>query len=294
MIFEADIIYGWFMNRSKPGSPKARSLAAELRKLRQDADVGVRELARRIGTSHGWVTRTESGSRSISVADVTSILAALEISSEDRERLVDMAREADQPDWLRPGIPGVREELVTLIEYERTATHFVEAAPLLIPGILQTADYARAIMSGLPAGEREAKVGMRAARRDVLTKVQAPVFEAFILEHVLRDSVCDASAHADQLRHLLKMAELPNVSIRALPKNLGWTHLHSGHFIHFEFGDAAPIVHLETLGSGVFLSSPGAISNYTDAMGSLRQAAMTEQETAEFITSIMERLEEST
>ncbi|NHD16660.1 MULTISPECIES: helix-turn-helix transcriptional regulator [unclassified Actinopolyspora] len=282
------------MNRSKPSSPKARSLAAELRKVRQDTDVGVRELARRIGTSHGWVTRTESGSRSISVDDVTSILAALEISSGERERLVDMAREADQPDWLRPGIPGVREELVTLIEYERTATHMIQGAPLLIPGILQTADYARAIMAGLPVGEREAKVGMRAARRDVLTKVQAPVFEAFILEHVLRDSVCDPAAHADQLRHLIKMSELPNVSIRALSKESGWTPLHSGHFIHFEFGDAAPIVHLETLGSGVFLSSPGAISSYAGAVGSLRQAAMTEQETIEFITSRLEQLEEET
>src|SRR5699024_2733367 len=152
--------------------------------VRQDVGVGVRELARRIGTSHGWVTRTEAGDRPISVDDVTSILAALGIASSERERLVEMAREVDEPNWLRPGIPGVREELVTLIEYERTANHIVEAAPLLIPGILQTSDYARAIMAGLPAGEREAKIGMRAGRRDVLTKSRAPAFETFILEHV--------------------------------------------------------------------------------------------------------------
>lgn len=255
------------MIQSKPGSPKARSLAAELRKVRQDSDVGVRELARRIGTSHGWITRTESGSRVITVDDVTSILAALEISSRERERLVEMARDADDPDWLRPGIPGVREELVTLIEYERTATHFVEAAPLLIPGILQTADYARAIMSGLPVGVREAKIGMRAGRRDVLTKSDAPSFEAFILEHVLDNAVCDDKAQIDQLRHLLNMNKLANVSIRVLSKDLGWTPLHSGHFIYFEFGTAAPIVHIETLGSGVFLSSPGVVTTYRDGVG---------------------------
>ncbi|SDP97090.1 Helix-turn-helix domain-containing protein [Actinopolyspora xinjiangensis] len=282
------------MAQSKPGSPKARSLAAELRKVRQDSEVGVRELARRIGTSHGWITRTESGSRVITVDDVTSILEALEITSRERERLVEMARDADEPDWLRPGIPGVREELVTLIEYERTATHTILGAPLLIPGILQTSDYARAIMSGLPTGEREAKIGMRAGRRDVLTKTNAPTFEAFILEHVLDSPVCDDSARLDQLRHLVKMNELSNVSIRVLPERLGWTPLHSGHFIYFEFGTAAPIVHLETLGSGVFLSSPGAVSTYRDGIGNLQQAAMTKEETTQIIATRIEQMEETT
>ncbi|GAB3544214.1 transcriptional regulator with XRE-family HTH domain [Actinopolyspora lacussalsi] len=282
------------MTQSRPGSPKARSLAAELRKVRQEAEIGVRELARRIGTSHGWITRTESGSRVITVDDVTSILEALEITSRERERLVEMARDADEPDWLRPGIPGVREELVTLIEYERTATHFVEAAPLLIPGILQTSDYARAIMSGLPTGEREAKIGMRAGRRDVLTKTNAPTFEAFVLEHVLDAPVCDDNARLDQLRHLVKMNELPNVSIRVLPEGLGWTPLHSGHFMYFEFGTAAPIVHLETLGSGVFLSSPGAVTTYRNGVDNLQQVAMTKENTTGVIATRIEQLEELT
>ncbi|MDR7301420.1 helix-turn-helix domain-containing protein [Haloactinomyces albus] len=282
------------MARSRPTGPKARSLAAELRKVRQDTGVGVRELARRIGTSHGWVTRTESGSRPITVDDVTSILVALEISSNERERLVAMAHEADDPNWLRPGIPGVREELVTLIEYERTATHMVEAAPLLIPGILQTADYARAIMAGLPTGEREAKIGMRAGRRDVLERQHAPAFETIILEHVLRDQVCAPGAQADQLRHLLKMSKLPNVMIRVIPSQRhGWTPLHSGHFIFFEFGTASPIVHLETLGSGIFLSSPAVVDTYSSAIGTLRQVAMNEEATTEFIATCIEQAEET-
>lgn len=145
-----------------------------------------------------------------------SILAALGIASSERERLVEMAREVDAPNWLRPGIPGVREELVTLIEYERTADHVVEAAPLLVPGILQASDYARAIMAGLPAGEREAKIGMRAGRRDVLTKSGAPAFETFILEHVLQGPVCAGAAQVDQLRHLLMMSELERLDPRGV------------------------------------------------------------------------------
>lgn len=283
------------MARSRPGSPKARALAAELRRLRQDTGVGVRELARRLDTSHGWVTRTEAGSRPITVEDVSAILVALEISSSERERLVEMAREADEPDWVRVGIPGVRDELVTLIEYERTATHFTEAAPLLVPGLLQTADYARAVMTGLPAAEREAKIGMRAGRRDVIAKKNGPKFEAIIAEHVLTAQVCSEDAQADQLRHIAKMAKQPNVTVRVISSDLRqWTPLHSGHFMFFEFPQAAPIVHLETLGSGVFLSSPTAIDTYAQAVGTLRQAAMTEEETAHFIANRVEQLEEST
>ncbi|MGI8309313.1 helix-turn-helix domain-containing protein [Saccharopolyspora hattusasensis] len=282
------------MARSTAGSPKARTLAAELRKLREDSKVGVRELARRIGKSHGWVNRTESGARSITVDDVTSILTGLEISSPERERLVEMARAVDEPNWLRPGIPGVREELVTLIEYERTATSIIEAAPLLIPGILQTTDYARAVMAGLPVSEREAKIGMRAARRDVLTRRTGPAFEALILEHVVLDPVCAPEHHGDQLRHLLRMGELPNVTIRVIPSHRhAWIPLYAGHFIMFEFGDASPIVHLETLASGVFLSSPGVVNTYAEALGTVRQAAMTAEETADFIATCIDKIEET-
>jgi hypothetical protein len=107
-------------------------------------------------------------------------------------------------------------------------------------------------MTGLPPGECEAKVGMRAARRDVLIRQQALEFEAIILEHVLLDPVCEPEFHDDQLRHLLRMSELPNVTIRVIPSGTHrWNPMHSGHFVLFEFGTAAPIVHLNARLRGV-------------------------------------------
>ncbi|MBB5067179.1 transcriptional regulator with XRE-family HTH domain [Saccharopolyspora gloriosae] len=252
----------------------------------------MRELARRIGVSHGWITRTEAGSRPITAEDVSSILSALEISSGERERLVEMAREADDPDWIRPGIPGVRDELVTLIEYERTATQITEVAPLLIPGLLQTSDYARAVMKDLPVGEREAKIGMRAGRRDLLDKRKGPKFEALIAEQALTDQVCGPEEQADQLRHLLNAAQKPNVSLHVLAAGLHrWTPMRGGHFMFFEFPQAAPIVHVEMFATGVFISRPATIKAYRDAVGTLRQEAMDEEQTADFISSQIERLE---
>lgn len=253
--------------------------------------MGVRELSRKLGTSHGWVTRTEAGTRSISVDDVAAVLVALGISSTERERIVAMAQDVDEPNWLRPGIPGAREELVTSIEYERTATHMVEVAPLLVPGLLQIADYTRAVMDDLPATEAETKIAMRASRRDVLTRRQAPGFEALISEQVLTDPLCDKEVQEDQLRHLIKMAGLPNVSIRVVPGGQRrWTPAHQGQCTMFEFGTASPIVHLENLASGVFLSSTSVVEKYSAEIDKLRAMAMRPAAASRFIAECIEAI----
>ncbi|WP_323055085.1 DUF5753 domain-containing protein [Saccharopolyspora sp. NFXS83] len=201
-----------------------------------------------------------------------------------------MAREADAPDWIRPGIPGVRDELVTLIEYERTATEIVEVAPLLIPGLLRTSDCSRAVMGDLPTGEREAKAGMRAV--SVICWTSATAFEAITAEQVLSDQVCGAEEQADQLRHLVKAAEKTTVSIRILAADLRrWTPMRGGHFMFFGFPQAAPIVHVEMPASGVFISRPSTIDAYRQAVGAQRRETMSEEQAVDLISSRIERLE---
>ncbi|QIZ36583.1 helix-turn-helix transcriptional regulator [Saccharopolyspora sp. ASAGF58] len=283
------------MARSKAGSPKARTLGAELRKAREGKGITVRELARRLGIGHAWVVRTEAGSRPTTAEDVTAILVALGVSGVERERLVELAREADGPDWLRAGIPGVHQELVTLIDYERTANAISEVAPLLVPGVLQTADYARAVMTGLPPGELETRVAMRATRRDFLSSRKAPAFEALIAECALTSPIVDAETMIDQYEHIEKVADLPNVTVRIIRSTPPrWTPAHEGRFIMFEFPQAPPLVHLEHLGSAAFLTSPNVIDTYSKALGTLRDVAMSPAESAEFIGACIERAKETT
>ncbi|MGI8308122.1 helix-turn-helix domain-containing protein [Saccharopolyspora hattusasensis] len=282
------------MTRSTSGSPKARTLGAELRRAREAAHVGVRELARRLQRAHAWVNRTESGVRAITPEDVTGIAVALGLSTSERERLVELAREDDGPNWLRAGIPGVHQELVTLIEYERTASKIVEAAPLLVPGLLQTSEYARAVMSGTPGPDMETRIAMRASRRDILVKRNPPAFEAILMERALADPIDDPEVMVDQLRHLQKVAELPNVTLRVIPSMLRqWTPVHSGQFMIFEFPKAAPIVHLEHLGSAAFLTAANVVDTYQAALGTLRHAAMNPEESVEFIAACETKTEEN-
>ncbi|WP_092926046.1 helix-turn-helix domain-containing protein [Actinopolyspora alba] len=282
------------MTGTRPGSPKARTLGAELRKARESTGTGVRELARKLNIGHAWITRTETGVRTATPEDVAGITVALGLSASERDRLTELARESDGPDWLRAGIPGVHQELVTLIEYERTASAITEVAPLLVPGLLQTADYARTVMATSQGPEQETRIAMRSSRRDILTSRQAPTFEAILMERALTERIAAPEIMADQLRHVGKIADLPNVTLRIIPSNPGaWTSAHSGQFMLIEFPRAAPIVHLEHLGSAAFLTAPHAVEIYKDAVGNLRDAAMTPEQAKEFVAARANDFEES-
>ncbi|SFD93506.1 hypothetical protein SAMN04487819_105199 [Actinopolyspora alba] len=181
-----------------------------------------------------------------------------------------------------------------MIEYERTASAITEVAPLLVPGLLQTADYARTVMATSQGPEQETRIAMRSSRRDILTSRQAPTFEAILMERALTERIAAPEIMADQLRHVGKIADLPNVTLRIIPSNPGaWTSAHSGQFMLIEFPRAAPIVHLEHLGSAAFLTAPHAVEIYKDAVGNLRDAAMTPEQAKEFVAARANDFEES-
>lgn len=274
-------------------TPKARALGAELREARESAGLSQRKVAALATISNASLSRYETGDRVPSPEDVASILTAVGAGAAVRDRLVEMARNAAEPNWLLAGASGTRTELTTLIEFERTATRIVEVAPMLIPGLLQTSDYARTIMSGLPAHELDTWVTMRVGRRDVLTRRNPVQFDAIIAEHVLYQPIGGPSVMADQLRHIAKMAELPNVSVQIVPSSTQTWHLAlEGAFILFQFPKASPIVNLEHFRSSAFLYDDGDIHDYAQAGDSLRQAAMSPADSLRLIARSAELMEE--
>jgi transcriptional regulator with XRE-family HTH domain len=274
-------------------TPKARALGAELRECRLEAGLTQQELAAQIDVSHVSVSRYESGTRSPKPEDVAQILATLGVNGAKYAELVDMARSAEQPNWLETRKNRLRRELTTIIEFERIAINIVDVATSIVPGLLQAADYARTIMGVVPGDDLEARVAMRMGRRDVLTRKNAPDFTAIISEVALRERLGGAGVMADQLRHLFKMAELPNVKIMVLPAaSERWHPAHAGAFLLYEFPKSEPIVHLEHFASGAFLYTK-EVTAYQDAVVTLRQMAMDPESSAELIASILEELEGS-
>ncbi|NHD18560.1 MULTISPECIES: helix-turn-helix transcriptional regulator [unclassified Actinopolyspora] len=272
------------MARTMKHSPRVRALGAELREARESAGMTMRDVAQKLGWHHSKYARFEAGDQPPTSEQVSAILATYGASDSERERLTEMANEIATGDanWLKAG--SGHDELTTLLEFERTATSIVDVSPILVPGLLQTSDYARTIMAGEPPGEVERLVAMRIGRRDVLTRSKPVDFTAVIAESALRQPMGGRAVMADQLRHIAKMSELDNVTVHVLPHELtSWTPAHAGPFILFDFAKTAPIVHHEHLSSSAFLSGLGDIRTHREAAVNLREAAMNPTDSAEFI-----------
>ncbi|MGJ7907016.1 helix-turn-helix domain-containing protein [Actinopolyspora sp. H202] len=281
------------MARNSGGTPKARALGAELREIRENAGFTLRAVARELETNHVKVQRYETGATVPNPELVAAYLGALGVSAAERERLIEMARDADQPDWLSTGSSGPRKELTTLIEFERSARRITDVATGVIPGLLQTSDYARAIMRMLPVDEREQRVLMRIGRREILTTRNAPHFVAIITESVLDDPIGGREVMVEQLRHLAKMADADNIEIRILRSGATmWHPAHMGSFILFEFPKATPIVHMEQYHSSVSLHTPGNAHAYQEAVTNLHEVAMSPDASVEFIASRADEMED--
>ena len=271
-------------------TPKARVLGAELRELREKADLTVRDMAKRLGVAPGTVSRYERGERAPRPEYVARILGTLGVTGAKYDEIVDFAASASEPNMIADESTGLHKHLIELSEFDRAASRIVHVAPLVIPGPMQTRAYAREVMVLLPAGERDVRVELRMARREAIAEPRD--IEAFITERALRDCLGGPSVMVEQLRHLTELSSRPNIAIRVLPANLNrWTLAHDGAFVLYEFPKASPIVHLEHYRGPAFLYDAKDVSSYLQAVDTLANAAMSPDESAELMTAVGDELE---
>lgn len=262
--------------------PRARELGTALRQARDARKVSQRELARLIGRNSSHITRWESGELIPTEADTATVLGVLRVTGSERDRLLELAREAADPNWIAP---GVDKQLGALMAYERAAERITEVNPLLIPGLLQTADYARAIMLGAGAtrGEADHRAALRVSRREVLDADEPGEVIALIGKHALTSAPCSPNVMLGQLRHLLKMVEKDHVTIQILHMDGQYSAALEGAFIVIEFPSADPIVHLEHYRSSATITDPRDVRDFQAAVDTLRRDAMSPVRTTELI-----------
>lgn len=274
-------------------SARARALAAEIREARKAAGWEAQAVAQRLGWSKATMSRVESGSRAVTETDLAAILGILGVTGEHRDRLLGMAQELDQPGWWETSATsGLPNQLAAVLEFEREARHITELNIAVVPGLLQTAEYARAVMldGGVPAPDAETRVAIRVGRQDVVTRRRAPAgLEALIDEAVLLRPVGANEVMVEQLQRLFEAASLPNVTIRILP--LGIHPGIDGPFVFYEFAKAPSIVHLEHHSSSAFLDEPEDISAYSALRDTVRMAALSTGDSVELLGSYAQKLE---
>lgn len=276
---------------SQHPTPPARALGGELRAAREAAKISQRELASRIGVNQSELSRWESGQRRPAPEDVERFLAELNMPVEERDRLLGLARQPDGASWLSVGTPEQPEQLAALLEFDRTASIITEVSMTLIPGLLQTGDYARAIVGGgaVPALEVSTRVAVRIGRREVLLSEQPVELHALIGEAALLSMVGGPKVMAGQLRHLL--AQPPNVKIRIVPIDAGWHPGLLGSFTLYSFRAAASIVYLEAGRSGLFLSEQPDTDIYERFAARVEELAMSPELSIECVSGLIDRME---
>jgi transcriptional regulator with XRE-family HTH domain len=273
-------------------TPRAKALAAALRQARDKTGIAGREIARRLDVSHAAVSHWETGKRVPRLEDVASLLALLGVTGDERERILELARHASDPNWLTVGIPGLTQQLAGVMECERTAKFVVEWSPWIIPGLLQSADYARAIIGagGLPLGDVEARLIVRLGRRDVLSRRDLDELVILIGEPAIRQEIGGPVVMAEQLRYLLRLAGA-GISVQVVPIGKGFHPGLAGPFIFYRFEDSPSIVHIEHHRSSVFVFDENDVAVYEAAVATVRAAALNPTESAALINEVITRLE---
>ncbi|GAB3553437.1 transcriptional regulator with XRE-family HTH domain [Actinopolyspora lacussalsi] len=273
-------------------TPKARLLGAELRELREQADMTVRDLAKLLEVSQGTVSRYERGERSPKPEYVARVAGTLGVTGSRYDELVEFATTATTPNMIVDGSKGLHRHLIELSEFDRTAERVLHVAPMLIPGPMQTRSYAREMMISLPPDEQDVRVELRMARAAVLnTPCQVGVILA---ERALREPFGSDALMAEQVRHVLALSQQENIEVRVLPSKLRrWTLAHDGAFVFYEFAKADPIVHLEHFRGPAFLYDVQDVKAYREETDTLMKAAMSQEDSDELMVSIADQFEGS-
>lgn len=276
-------------------APRAYLLGAELRRARNESGLGLREIARQLNLSHSVIVRWESGDRAPTTESVSAYMACLRATSAERERIIEMAREAaEEPvNSVSVGATGAAEQRAALIQLERAAVEIIDVSPVVFPGLVQTDEYMRAIIGrGMPPAEIDALVTLRLGRQHVITRDRAPVkYTAILLESVLYQPIGSHAILADQLRWILKLGARDNVDIRVIPTSAGWTPAHAGSFLLLKFAAADPVVLLEHYRSSAFLRHAGDVHEYTSAREDLWHVVLSAAESAALIADAINRME---
>ena len=279
------------------GTAKGRALGGALRKARTERKLSLRQLAAKINRQPGVLSTWETGTHIPKPDQVAQILVTLEITGDRYDEIIALAYDNDAPLWVATSLPERLQQLSALVDFEQNAATLTDVSPLMIPGPLQTSNYIRAAMidARIPAGDVAARVAMRIGRRDVIDRSNDPVqYIALVGQTALTHVIGDRAIMAEQLRFVIKMAQRPNLTVRAIRSDSGWHPALEGPFYLIEFADMAPLVHLENRRSGLFLHKSDDVGVYKLAAESVLKATMSESETIKLIADLIARMENST
>ncbi len=266
---------------------RARQLGERLLERMAEKGWGVREMSRRLEMSAQWVSAVTRGRGHPSPVHLARFLTTLGFRGEEYRELMAMGDE-----MRRPGLLEKPLQLRTLIWHEKRATAMAQFHGCSVPGLLQTADYARSLISEIgnatDPDHIDELVFARMARQVILDKRPAVTFDFYLHEFVLRLPIGRGAPDVmrGQLRQLDRLAERSNISIRIIPARCGGHPAMAGHFQLIESADFSPVVYIDSEDSSLFLEEPADLAAYRRVLKGLAQIALDQAESKRFIADL--------
>jgi transcriptional regulator with XRE-family HTH domain len=266
------------------------ALGNRLRRLREGCGVTREAAGEAIRGSHAKISRLELGRTGFKERDLRDLLTLYNVSDpEQREAYFDMARRANDPGWWRSYSDLLPSWFETYVGLEQAATTIRTYEAQFVPGLLQTHDYARSVVVLGNGDETERRVAVRMRRQQILTRASAPTLWAVIDENALRRPVGGVRVLRDQIEHLIKVADLPNVRIQVLPYSAGGHSAAGGPFsiLRFAEPELPDIVYTEQLTSSLYFEKRRDVELYMSVMNSLAVQALSPGRSAEFLAAVL-------
>ena len=276
---------------------RRRRLAAELRRLREAAGLTQEEVAGRLEWDPSKLSRIENRQVGIIARDLRKLLDLYGVADEPlREGYFAMAREGKQRAWWQSFGDVIPSEYGTLIGLETEAVTISSYGQELIPGLLQTADYARSVIRAFrpddTADQIARRVEVRMARQEVFTRDDPPRLWAVIGEAVVRRAVGGQAVMAAQLRALASERDRPVVTVQVLPFSAGEHPAMAGSFVILDFPDPEPsAVYLENASSALYLERLTDVQRYAGMFRFVQAAALGPKESRDMLIAAAQELD---
>ncbi|MEV4348129.1 helix-turn-helix transcriptional regulator [Actinoplanes sp. NPDC049596] len=279
------------MNQHRSPTIRRRRLGVELRRHREAARITIDMVAERLGCSTSKVSRIETGHTSATPADVGAMLDIYRVTAVVKQELVQIAREARQKGWWHPFSTVLSGAYVGLEAATRSIRTYEQQ---VIPGLLQSEEYAIAMIRAARLGDNDQEIAQRVRvrmERQSLLIQDDPIDLWVVLdEAVVSRPVGGDAVMRDQLAKLINAARLPNVTLQILPFAVG---AHAGMdstfaILEFEEEGDADVVYIDNATGGLFLEKAEELGKYISIFESIRTTALPPEESIEMIEMLVE------
>lgn len=279
-------------------------LGRKLRALRDESQVTAVVAAEEVGIARATLWRMEKGDRTVryKVGDVEKLARIYHADDETIDLLSALAKATRVKSWISKYADVLPPNFDLYVDLEAYANHFRWYEADLVPGLLQTEDYARTIMTArrsLQKSDLDRRVQVRTTRKKILTRPKPATFEYILSETILIRPVGSPALMADQLRTINKLGELPNVTIRIVPLNAGANlGMDTGAFGILDFpqnprlGCQPTTVLMDLVGGYLTLDRPEEVREYEETFDDLLDHALDEPTSRQYIEEAARRFSE--